>query len=352
MAWMDYDAVALGEHDLAPGPAFVDSLVGWLGRPVVATNYTLPAGDSVPFRSVTVRGERVGILAFLDPDLARATAPWVDARPWSEAASLVDSLRAASDVLVAVAHAADTSAVNGLARRYPSLDVIVAAHEGKLFGELHHVGRTGVIGTSGRGRYLGRVEVSFDPEGGTVRGVEGVHLAVVKGWGRRAPVDSLLSEYFARVRELTLTPEFQAERMARLEEPPVEYVGNEACASCHTGAMKQWRGTLHAHARETLEQVESEHDPECQSCHTTGFGFRTGFATPEATPEQWNVGCESCHGPGAKHAADPGPGYGAVTEATCRTCHTPHNSPKFSYARYRPHVVHDYFGPAKVGAGN
>ena len=339
MAWMRYDAVTLGDHDLAAGPEFVKRMVGWLGRPVVASNYTLPDSESVPARTVEVRGKRVGILAFLDPELARTAAPWVDAAPWEDERALVDSLRAASDVLVAMAHAPDTVAVNRLARLYPELDFIVAAHEGKLGDELHHEGRVAVMGNSSEGRFLGRVEVSFDSTGAPAK-VDGVYMPVVKGWGRRAAVDSLLTEYYDRMHTLTLSDAFQKERLAGLEEPPVEYVGSEACASCHEAETAQWRTTRHAHARETLVNAGEEHDPDCQSCHTVGFGFRTGFATPEASPDRWNVGCESCHGPGAAHAASPGAGYGAVDKRACVGCHTPHHSPQFDYAIYRPKIVH------------
>jgi hypothetical protein len=29
-----------------------------------------------------------------------------------------------------------------------------------------------------------------------------------------------------------------------------------------------------------------------------------------------------------------------VTEATCRTCHTPSTSPAFDFAVFQPHIVH------------
>jgi hypothetical protein len=339
MAWMRYDGVTLGDHDLATGPDFVKKMVGWLGRPVIASNYALPDSESVRARSMTVRGKRVGILGFLDPELARSAAPWVKASPWEDEKALVDSLRQASDVLVALAHAPDTASVNRLARLYPGLDLIISAHEGKLGDQLYRVGRTAVMGNSSEGRYLGRVEVAFDSTG-AVKSVNGVYMPVVKGWGRRAAVDSLLTDYYARMRDLTMSDAFQKERLADLEEPPVEYVGSEACASCHASETAQWKTTRHAHAKETLAKAGSEHDPECQSCHTVGFGFRTGFATPEATPDRWNVGCESCHGPGAAHVASPSADYGEVDKRTCVGCHTPHHSPKFNYFTYRPKIVH------------
>ena len=86
--------------------------------------------------------------------------------------------------------------------------------------------------------------------------------------------------------------------------------------------------------------AEQDHDPECQRCHTTGFGFRTGFATPEATPEMWNVGCENCHGGGALHVDDTEQPYGTVSRDFCIACHDKDNSPDFDYQTYRPRIVH------------
>jgi hypothetical protein len=162
-------------------------------------------------------------------------------------------------------------------------------------------------------------------------------------------VDTLLEDYYARMRVLVASDDFLAERMKSLKEPPGEYVGTEACAACHEAESAQWSETRHAHAQATLVEAETDHDPECQRCHTVGFGFRTGFATPQATPDRWNVGCESCHGPGAAHAASGEGPYGAVSEAACRGCHNADHSPDFDYATYRPRIVHDAGAVADPG---
>ena len=123
-ALMRYDAIALGEHDLEPGPAFVKDLVGWLGQPVLATNYALPdSSASVRTRLAVVRGKKVGLLAFLDPDLAADRAPWVEVEPFESARAEVDSLRGCCDVLVALAHLGEESKVAELHALYPGIDL-------------------------------------------------------------------------------------------------------------------------------------------------------------------------------------------------------------------------------------
>ncbi len=340
MATMDYDAVALGEWDLAAGPAWVRRLVGWLRMPVLATNYALPDSESVRAAFFTVRGRRVGLVSFMDAGMARARgATWLDFEPWDAERSLVDSLRARSDVLVALAQVPDSAAAGRLAELYPGLDVIITAHEGKTITTMYRHRRTAVIGNAAEGRYLGRIEVAFKPDS-TVDTVQGLLMPVAEGWGRRKAVDALLNEYYTRLQGLTSSASYEKERLKDLEEPEVEYVGSAACASCHSAEAAQYRTTLHAHAHRTLIDKKQERNPECQGCHTTGYGYRTGFATPASTPAMWNVGCESCHGPGAAHVRDTAAAYGAVTEATCKGCHTGSNSPKFDYAAYRPKIVH------------
>ncbi len=48
-----------------------------------------------------------------------------------------------------------------------------------------------------------------------------------------------------------------------------------------------------------------EFDAECISCHTTGFPYKSGFVSAEATPFLKGNQCENCHGPGSLHNADP-----------------------------------------------
>jgi cytochrome c554/c'-like protein len=340
MATQGYDGIMLGDDDLAPGPDFVRQLVGWLGQPVVATNYTLPEGvPAERSRVVTVRGHRVGILGFLDPGLAQHAAPWVKTQPWESARAEVKALRQKSDLLVAMAHAPDTTSVKRLAKLYPEIDLVIGAHEGKTGLALTRIGKTYLIGSMAKGRFVTRVEVAFQPTG-RVQQMTAAFLPVVEAWGRRAKVDSLLATYYREVKELTLSADYVVQREASLREPPVAFVGTNACTSCHGAQSTQWKTTFHSHAHETLVKSEKDHDPECQACHTTGFGFKTGFVAPSVTPDRWEVGCESCHGGGAAHIKDPKTPYGQVSETTCRGCHTQDRSPDFDYSTYLPKITH------------
>jgi len=83
------------------------------------------------------------------------------------------------------------------------------------------------------------------------------------------------------------------------------YIGSNACFTCHRAQGSSWSETKHAKAFEHLPE-KYRADSSCLTCHVTALGEAGGYAlgmtADEAEPFQ-NVGCESCHGPGADHEA-------------------------------------------------
>ena len=124
-----------------------------------------------------------------------------------------------------------------------------------------------------------------------------------------------------------------------------------------------WIDTPHSHATQTLVGLTParHHDPECLSCHTTGwepqkyFPFRSGFMHLDKTSHLRANGCENCHGPGSEHvAAEEGDAEDdelnarraqmrltlKQAEAHCVQCHDLDNSPDFDFETYWPEVEH------------
>jgi hypothetical protein len=165
-----------------------------------------------------------------------------------------------------------------------------------------------------------------------------------------------------------------------------KFVGSKTCESCHSKAAAVFNKTPHATATETLLTKTDPpriYDPECLSCHVTGwepqkqFPFESGYLglkdtpTSKATPDLVGNGCENCHGPGARHAAVEN-GEVTVPEAEkkalraalhlelvpnegnkpkqeydkgkvvqmCMQCHDLDNSPEFDFQKYWPKVKH------------
>jgi len=133
---------------------------------------------------------------------------------------------------------------------------------------------------------------------------------------------------------------------AGLKPPPlgpddVGYVGSEACSGCHQEAYAWWRNHAHGLAYETLQKRNKEFNLDCVGCHVTGYGKPGGATvTHNLNGALADVGCESCHGPGAPHSANPEVGILRDTpESTCVGCHNETHSDLFAYDEYRKTLV-------------
>lgn len=125
-----------------------------------------------------------------------------------------------------------------------------------------------------------------------------------------------------------------------------DYVGSQACQSCHAKEYETWSQQPHAHSVATLEKKGDAGKGECLTCHTTGYGRPTGFPKDGKVAEHANlanVGCESCHGPGGDHVKPDAPRVGTIVSLTdkcgscvilqiCGTCHDDKNDPGFEFA--------------------
>lgn len=120
-----------------------------------------------------------------------------------------------------------------------------------------------------------------------------------------------------------------------------KFSGSETCMKCHAQAGKVWKHSKHAEALVTLEKEGHDRDPDCVECHVVGLASLYGFRTRTQTPGLAAVGCESCHGPGARHSAMPKlVKMGKIGEKECLSCHRAENSPKFDFRTYWDRIKH------------
>jgi len=177
-----------------------------------------------------------------------------------------------------------------------------------------------VVRVGHKGRYVGVIAAFKKADGGFDLKYELVPMGeryVTAGdedAARKAnPTLALLDDYADRVKTRNLLGKFpQGTHPLQTQNPKLNlsYVGSEACAKCHADQHTKWNESRHAHAFEALEKAakrpaQRHFDGECVLCHTVGLGYKTGYRDDLTTPALKHVGCESCHGPGAGHAADP-----------------------------------------------
>ncbi len=79
------------------------------------------------------------------------------------------------------------------------------------------------------------------------------------------------------------------------DKKSVTYRGVKKCMVCHKSAYDFWKTTRHAKAYKTLEDADRNYDPDCISCHTTGYNFPGGFTQANEVGGLKNVQCEMCH---------------------------------------------------------
>jgi hypothetical protein len=279
------------------------------------------------------------------------------------------------DHLILLAHAEPDEA-KALAVRFPEFDWVMTAHG----ADEPPKEPTVIPGTNSRLVEVGHkgmyaVVVGFYKEGATPFRYQRVPLD--HRFADAPVIQQMHVEYQHQLKQLGL-------KGLGLKPTPHpsgrKFAGSQVCADCHTEATAIYEKTPHSHATETLVKRTDpprEFDPECLSCHATGwepqkyFPFEEGFVSLNETPNLAGNGCENCHGPAAQHAAaeigeadatdeqkeelraalrlkivdnegnKEGQVYkeGSVVDM-CMRCHDLDNSPEFDFQKYWPKVKH------------
>jgi hypothetical protein len=219
-----------------------------------------------------------------------------------------------------------------LARRFPWLTAIVTAHEADDYRP-EPLTEAGVplVNAGRNGKVVGRLLLDTDG----ARALAPAFLG--PEWSDAAPVRSLLNRYLSRV-----NAEGLLEHLPRLPDPEGRaFAGSQSCRTCHVAAHATWERSAHAHAFQTLVDASHDRDPDCVGCHVIGLNVQGGFRSLADTPSLKDVGCESCHGGGQAHAADPAAHKMARTaSAACTQCHVAEHSPNFRFADYWARIRH------------
>ncbi|HIL80684.1 MAG TPA: redoxin domain-containing protein [Myxococcales bacterium] len=167
-----------------------------------------------------------------------------------------------------------------------------------------------------------------------------------------------------------LSPEARAERFAEngfkrnLLPTTADYVGSDACQSCHLAEFATWGSSPHAHSLTSLATENKTNDGDCLACHTTGYGRQGGFpAEGDANRhvDLARVGCESCHGPGSNHVAEGSAKLGSIISLgdkcdscvilqICGSCHDEANDSDFTFA-VQEHIDRQRHGTTEAGTG-
>lgn len=340
-------------------------------------------GTPLPWRVVELNGVKVGITCVMSDSQRREVIP--DREPgtdadisWSDPDTALKAALAHFDaegvtyrILLSQSSLEESRA---FAKAYPAFQMIVTARgfgEGEKVAE--EIGPVRLIQAGEKGKHAGVVGV-YPSDSETPFRFELITLSGAT-FGESPAMIEHMRAYQGRLKdESIVTAESEVGHPSG-----ATFVGASKCGECHTKAFSIWKETAHAHAFESLDPanartgherlngVSRTFDPECLSCHVTGWDpqeylrFRSGFLNREfarsSDEEQLQdlLGgnqCENCHGPGSQHVELVEAGNVDEARASvkvtleqaksqgCMKCHDGDNSPDFKFDEYWEQVKH------------
>ena len=387
LAALGYSAIGLGASELSLDN--IDAVAGALmnldpeTNPVVAANvgvYGLEESVEMEmtdrFRVVEAGGKRIGVTSVLGAKYREQLKNRADLAIIDPAAGLaqVAPLLAAQrcDLQVLMVHG-DPQEASALALQFPQFQIVATtggAEEPPAIPKPIPGSKSLLIEAGHKGMYVIVLGFYNDP-------AQPVRY-------QRVPLDARFAEGTA-MKEKLVAYQKELETMGLeplglkpVAHPEGEFAGSDSCKDCHTAAWAVFEKSPHFHATDTLLKLDPPRhfDPECLSCHVTGwnpqeyFPYKSGYLGLAETPLMTQNGCENCHGPAADHvkvengevdATDEqtealraalrmnlvagegnkdGQVYGDVAK-NCMQCHDVDNSPDFDFQKYWPTVKHE-----------
>jgi hypothetical protein len=217
----------------------------------------------------------------------------------------------------------DPGTIESIAKAAPFVDCFVCPSESDEPAVIGNPDKRPLAFTVGRfGRYICGLKVTAPARVGQRLRLAFKALPVEEGLPKDDSLVKLYEDYQQIVKDRNLLG-----KHPRFALPgDLKYQGSKSCKPCHGTEYETWSGKAHAKAYSTLEQVNSQFDPECVVCHVIGMDYESGFISQQDTGHLINVGCENCHGPGSEHILTAGATELTEPKSTCIDCHTPEQS--------------------------
>ena len=295
LAEMDYSAIALSESDLTYDDTYL------VQQKEVAT---------FPFLAPRNVGKE-----FTQPFVTQKAGQYTIAFVTGEAPQQTVS---EADLVVAL----------GYPKEPEGIDVVILPDEVEA---VESDTETVYVGSKSEGKTLGVLAVWLDKKG-EIADHYTSHIALTGEVGESVLIRQMLTDFYRSTAAKHNPSDFRLFVEQVLEKQDSGYISAETCKGCHEQEYLQWSGTRHAFAYQTLLKKERYFDPNCVVCHTTGFGYETGFQIGDHESTLKGVQCETCHGPGKQHAGNPKKTNirSGKDTSLCLQCHDSKHSPGFS----------------------
>lgn len=333
----------LGGPEAAFGPEYLRTVRASIGIPFVSANLRDNQGALVaePLRLVEKGGKRIAVVGVLSRKYV-VDGVRID-EPREAVLQATQDRKGQFDLLVVLAYLPEDE-LRQLARELPEADLVLGGPTGQSI-KPEQVGPTLLAAATNKGKFLLHLEQKQGKRW------DGQVVELGPQFADDATQQDNLKKYLAALEQRDFRAQETGFASSSAGQYPKDFLvaGTETCLACHQEDCKQWHGSKHGHAWETLQTRGFHVDSYCQQCHTTGYGLPGGFVSRTESPRRQAVGCESCHGPSLAHVRDPKQRTPFVARDQCLRCHDAENSPTFDYQTYWERIVHGK-SPAKATA--
>jgi len=164
---MGYDALALGEYDLAAGLGVVKQREKEASFPFLSANLVTVGDDQPIVRPYVILerdGASFGILGLTEPGTREVLEKLDEATlldPVEVARQYVSELRGKVDVLIVLSNLG-LEEDKALAAAVAGIDIIIGGNSRRLMKEPERVGNTLIVQQGYKGEWLGRLQVTYD----------------------------------------------------------------------------------------------------------------------------------------------------------------------------------------------
>lgn len=329
----------IGGTEAKFGAAELRRLAAKTGAPLVSANARDGSGQLIgePVRIVTAAGRRLAFVGVLSERYA--TRDVQVSSPQQAAVAALRDVSGKYDAAIVLAYLPEDE-LRAFADGLPEADVVAGGPTGQPIAP-KQAGPTLLCSATSKGKFVARLDA---PAAGSADRWTGSHVELDERFVDSAGQMTGIKAFRAELEKRDFSPqetEF-GERLPADVPRGFAIAGDKTCAKCHDEDCRTLKKSKHAEAWRSLESKGAQVDPECQRCHTTGYGMPGGFVSPRRSPGRVNVGCEDCHGPSQAHAAktDVPTAYFGRAKDRCTACHDRENSPKFDYERYWDKIRH------------
>ena len=331
------DAHNIGGAETEFTPSQLRELAKQTGVTWLTSNLVAADGQPVGSRCLIVQrgGLEIAVTGVVDEKLVQ-NHQWKTQDPVRSALNAFAE-HPQADVKVLLAYF-DEAGLRTLAESLPEVDYLVGGPTGQAMSATR-VGPVTILAATNKGKFMAEIKLVREKLG--FRELQSGIVEVKSELTEAKPQLENLQDYYNKLRQRDFTAK-EAGLVQHLDSQDAGYAisGSASCQACHQSDDAIWHSSKHSHAWEVLVKKSAQFDPNCQQCHTTGYGHTGGFENVAQSPMLVHVGCENCHGPSLAHVKDPRKRTPFPAKEQCVRCHDHENSPTFDFTTYWAKVFH------------